>query len=122
MYGPKDDIRLRARWRELYPATELEQLGELVRTAERHDLRFIYALAPGLDIRYSDALESERLLRKVEQIAALGVQDFVLLFDDIPHALHADDEAEFGTFAHAQDRKSTRLNSSHVAISYAVFC
>src|SRR5207253_3299429 len=27
-------------------------------------------------------------------------------------------------FAHkqAQDRKSTRLNSSHVAISYAVFC
>src|SRR5699024_11134264 len=24
--------------------------------------------------------------------------------------------------AHAQDRKSTRLNSSHVSISYAVFC
>src|SRR5439155_25315510 len=24
--------------------------------------------------------------------------------------------------AHAEDRKSTRLNSSHVAISYAVFC
>src|SRR5207253_10740977 len=28
-----------------------------------------------------------------------------------------------GRFRHmAQDRKSTRLNSSHVAISYAVFC
>src|SRR5207253_7572402 len=25
-------------------------------------------------------------------------------------------------YAQAQDRKSTRLNSSHVAISYAVFC
>src|SRR5207253_7308968 len=25
-------------------------------------------------------------------------------------------------FRHARDRKSTRLNSSHVAISYAVFC
>src|SRR5215208_7915105 len=24
--------------------------------------------------------------------------------------------------SHARDRKSTRLNSSHVAISYAVFC
>src|SRR5437870_9809778 len=24
--------------------------------------------------------------------------------------------------SHSQDRKSTRLNSSHVAISYAVFC
>src|SRR3712207_8930514 len=26
------------------------------------------------------------------------------------------------TFAHAADRKSTRLNSSHANISYAVFC
>src|SRR5690625_6205150 len=26
------------------------------------------------------------------------------------------------TFVHSTDRKSTRLNSSHVAISYAVFC
>src|SRR5690625_5530366 len=29
---------------------------------------------------------------------------------------------EFGVRLHALDRKSTRLNSSHVAISYAVFC
>src|SRR5690625_6833688 len=28
----------------------------------------------------------------------------------------------FGRAADLQDRKSTRLNSSHVAISYAVFC
>src|SRR5207249_10118425 len=27
-----------------------------------------------------------------------------------------------GTFSLAVDRKSTRLNSSHVSISYAVFC
>src|SRR5690625_6241785 len=27
-----------------------------------------------------------------------------------------------GLLGHLQDRKSTRLNSSHVAISYAVFC
>src|SRR5690625_5452511 len=33
--------------------------------------------------------------------------------------LFADEETFFGTFG---DRKSTRLNSSHVAISYAVFC
>src|SRR5437660_5019586 len=30
--------------------------------------------------------------------------------------------AELGFFGEASDRKSTRLNSSHVAISYAVFC
>ena len=27
-----------------------------------------------------------------------------------------------GTFPHTRDRKSTRLNSSHALISYAVFC
>src|SRR5437870_9904098 len=31
-------------------------------------------------------------------------------------------ELEPGDFVRIQDRKSTRLNSSHVAISYAVFC
>src|SRR5439155_9279177 len=30
--------------------------------------------------------------------------------------------ADFVSFALHTDRKSTRLNSSHVAISYAVFC
>src|SRR5690606_41941852 len=36
-------------------------------------------------------------------------------------ALHHLDAAAGGVFA-ARDRKSTRLNSSHVKISYAVFC
>src|SRR5690606_41681919 len=30
--------------------------------------------------------------------------------------------ATFPNFYHLEDRKSTRLNSSHVKISYAVFC
>src|SRR5690242_21211661 len=35
----------------------------------------------------------------------------------------ADREPESGTTGgHLQDRKSTRLNSSHMSISYAVFC
>src|SRR5437660_5753494 len=35
----------------------------------------------------------------------------------------AEQEEDTGNAAHAgEDRKSTRLNSSHVAISYAVFC
>src|SRR5437868_13954872 len=29
---------------------------------------------------------------------------------------------DVGAAGHEQDRKSTRLNSSHVSISYAVFC
>src|SRR5690606_40546363 len=40
-------------------------------------------------------------------------------------ALDARDQgllARFGDAVRAEDRKSTRLNSSHVKISYAVFC
>src|SRR5690349_23732858 len=36
------------------------------------------------------------------------------------HTLGLDHDARL--VAHGQDRKSTRLNSSHVEISYAVFC
>src|SRR5690625_5593248 len=35
---------------------------------------------------------------------------------------HAGRQAEPEAGHHAGDRKSTRLNSSHVAIAYAVFC
>src|SRR5256885_6276477 len=35
----------------------------------------------------------------------------------LPHSRHA----EYGNASHG-DRKSTRLNSSHLVISYAVFC
>src|SRR2546427_3767207 len=38
------------------------------------------------------------------------------------HGAHAAPEHAHGVAGHAQDRKSTRLNSSHSQISYAVFC
>src|SRR3712207_8711094 len=34
----------------------------------------------------------------------------------------ADMQVAFGSYPGARDRKSTRLNSSHANISYAVFC
>src|SRR5690606_40976001 len=40
----------------------------------------------------------------------------------LPGSIEADDEPRVDQFDAAQDRKSTRLNSSHVKISYAVFC
>src|SRR5207302_4993809 len=47
-----------------------------------------------------------------------------LAHDDDPPRLHEPDGGSaVGGLEHAlQDRKSTRLNSSHVKISYAVFC
>src|SRR5690625_5637394 len=45
----------------------------------------------------------------------------VLIVEDGPTLTHGEMNIGAGTVA-VQDRKSTRLNSSHVAISYAVFC
>src|SRR5207249_10803945 len=47
------------------------------------------------------------------------VEGFEILRQD-PHAVP--DLAVPFPDVHAEDRKSTRLNSSHVSISYAVFC
>src|SRR5690606_41957371 len=44
------------------------------------------------------------------QLAALSIKD------------HQDRSEFISAFTGSQDRKSTRLNSSHVKISYAVFC
>src|SRR5690606_41489716 len=43
-------------------------------------------------------------------------------FDRSALVADVDDVADLERFQRDQDRKSTRLNSSHVKISYAVFC
>src|SRR5690625_1631479 len=49
-----------------------------------------------------------------------GFQPF---YDDLCHVLKDEgDGNDLFRRAKKEDRKSTRLNSSHVAISYAVFC
>src|SRR5439155_8637748 len=76
----------------------LEIARALQHAQEVHDLRFLDA---GLERERADAVLVER---PGDALAAL-----LLIVDDV-------------VFNQEQDRKSTRLNSSHVAISYAVFC
>src|SRR5215831_14284338 len=54
LYAPKDDLRQRATWREPYPDGEGDQLRHLPGACHQRHLHFIYALSPGLDIRYSE--------------------------------------------------------------------
>src|SRR6266496_5165528 len=69
----------------------------------------------------------EELLPVLDRLAVARIDGDDLPLDvrlDLVHQLHRLDDAENFTLRHArtQDRKSTRLNSSHVEISYAVFC
>src|SRR5437867_3666903 len=56
-YAPKDDLKHRALWRELYSAAEAEKLAQLIQACRQRNLHFIHALSPGLDIRYSNEAE-----------------------------------------------------------------
>jgi protein O-GlcNAcase/histone acetyltransferase len=102
LYAPKDDLKHRALWRKLYSSAETESLRELIHGCQQRKLRFIYALSPGLDIRYSQEADLEQLQRRFDQMLGLGGQNFALLFDDIPDRMSSEDQKRWGSFASAQ--------------------
>src|SRR5690625_1790518 len=87
-----------------------------------------YRLQLGPDLTFTQAAQ------KVPYLHALGVTDLYLspILAAAPGSKHGYDVVDHSRisavlggragFEHLADRKSTRLNSSHVAISYAVFC
>jgi protein O-GlcNAcase/histone acetyltransferase len=102
VYAPKDDLKHRALWRKPYSAAEAKSLGAVCRACAKRGIRFIYALSPGLDVRYSSEMELDLIRRRFEQVQGMGCRDFALLFDDIPDRLEAEDDSRFGSFAAAQ--------------------
>ena len=82
IYAPKDDPYHRAKWREPYPQSKLNELAELVQTAKSDGVKFIFAISPGLDLHY-DENEQEIMIAKLTAIYNLGVRDFAIFFDDI---------------------------------------
>ena len=101
LYAPKDDLKHRALWREVYSPAEAGAIGELIRGAKEHGLRFIYALSPGLDMRLSEEAELALLRKRFEQMLTLGCEHFAVLFDDIPERMREEDRRRFGSLASA---------------------
>jgi hyaluronoglucosaminidase len=98
IYAPKYDPFHRERWRDPYPPDELAELGELAAAARDQQVRFVYALAPGLSMRVSDPGEHELLRAKAGQLWDAGIRSFALLFDDVPSSLRDDaDITGFGS-------------------------
>lgn len=108
-YGPKDDLKHRTIWRELYSDSEIGILSEIITACDQRTLRFIYGLGPGLDVRYSDESDYECVCRRFDQLITLGCRNFAILFDDIPDRMDATDASRFSSFAHAQCHLTNRL-------------
>jgi hypothetical protein len=102
VYGPKDDLKIRARWRELYDGEEAAALKALTDAAGARGINFMAAIAPCLDVTYSDPAELNALNARLDQLLALGISNFALLFDDIPSTMRALDKETFPNFAAAQ--------------------
>lgn len=102
IYGPKDDVHIRARWRVPYDAAGLARLTDLQAQAQARGLAFHVALAPCLDITYSDPADRAALAARLDQLAQADLRDLVLLFDDIPSTLPDADRPHFESFATAQ--------------------
>lgn len=83
LYGPKDDPYHRTPdWRKPYPAKEESQIRELVDACRRNRVDFVWALHPGMDIKWNEE-DYGNVLRKLEWMYALGVRNFAVFFDDI---------------------------------------
>ncbi|XP_068443728.1 protein O-GlcNAcase isoform X2 [Clinocottus analis] len=102
LYGPKDDLKHRLLWREVYSHEEEGQLRTLIQEAQSRGQRFVYALSPGQDIVFSSSCDLTLLKRKLRQVSDLGCQAFAILFDDIDHSMCQADSEAFSSFAHAQ--------------------
>src|SRR5699024_12531980 len=107
----------------LIGATGLEELLQFL--LSRSGLPSLLALGGGLlllvsgvatGLASSAGLLSVSLLSLLPLSLSIVPQLLISLFEVLPEVLRP---ASYGIFA---DRKSTRLNSSHVSISYAVFC
>lgn len=84
VYAPKDDPWHREQWREPYPAERLAELASLAADASRFGVRFVYAISPGLSMRFDEDAEHDALAAKCRQLLSAGIASFALLFDDVP--------------------------------------
>jgi protein O-GlcNAcase / histone acetyltransferase len=125
VYAPKDDLHHRALWREQYNAADAAELSGLIQACRDRGVRFVYALSPGLDIRYSGESEIARICDRFAQMLRLGCRDFSLLFDDIPDDLAQQDVERWGSLAAAQSHVANTVlawTRDRAPGSRALFC
>jgi protein O-GlcNAcase/histone acetyltransferase len=124
-YAPKDDLHHRALWREPYEEVDAGDLAQMIGACRQRNIRFVYALSPGLDIRYRDDSEVDRIRLRFEQMLAMGCEHFSLLFDDIPGNLDPIDLQRWGSLAAAQCHVANAVFAwvrSRVPEARFVFC
>lgn len=78
IFGPKDDPYHRSPyWRIPYPEDQAKNIRELLAEAKRNKVDFVWALHPGMDIRWNNA-DRQAAIKKLESMYDLGVRAFAV--------------------------------------------
>lgn len=96
LYAPKDDPYHRRLWRRPYPRPAWKNLLQLIQSAQKRRIEFVYGFHPGEGLRFSEEKPIRILLQKAQSFYDAGVKTFAVLFDDIPSRLiHSVDRSHF---------------------------
>lgn len=82
IYGPKDDVYHKGKWREPYPTALGNEIAEYAKVAKSHKVDFVWAIHPGVDIKWTKA-DSVNIVNKLKSMYDLGIRTFAVFFDDI---------------------------------------
>lgn len=83
LYAPKADSFLRRRWAEPHPEEEMEQLTAFAGHCRAHGVRFGIGLSPYELYLNFDNTARQMLMRKLDTLDAIGINDLAILFDDM---------------------------------------
>jgi hyaluronoglucosaminidase len=109
VYAPKADTLINTAWMLPYSPQELSEISVLLQAARAQRIRVCWELHTGLAVTFSSEQHFQWMLQKFRSVGELGVDCFVLAFDDILKKLLGPDEQAFGSYPRAQADFANRL-------------
>ena len=95
LYAPKEDIKQRLNWRDLYGKNWIKNFKSFTSFAKKNNIKIIAGISPGLDFNFNHIKKKEsnniecndfsRLVDKSNQLLINGASEICLLLDDIPN-------------------------------------
>lgn len=117
IYGPKDDVYHKDKWREKYPAAQGKKITQYVNAAKANKVEFVWAIHPGNDIQWNDT-DRRNVVNKLKAMYNLGVRTFAVFFDDVwgGEGTRGDKQAELMNYI------TEELNAAYDDVNPCIIC
>lgn len=117
IYGPKDDVYHKDKWREKYPAAQGQKITQYVNAAKANKVDFVWAIHPGNDIQWNET-DRKNIVNKLKAMYDLGVRTFAVFFDDVwgGEGTRGDKQAELMNYI------TEELNAAYDDVNPCIIC